>query len=81
VQELLKALPPGGGPGSHRVEALEGGAGVRAGAVWLKCGDLMKLDVSDASVVWCAGLCFSDDFLRSIAQKLLREAPGSLPRR
>lgn len=33
-------------------------------------GDILECDLSDATVVWCANVCFAPEFDRQIAQKL-----------
>jgi len=43
--------------------------------VQLVHGDLLEADVSDATAVWIAGLCFPPQLMEAIAHKLEHEAP------
>ena len=42
----------------------------RAGRILFVCGDMLAADLSAATVVWCAALLFSEDFMRRLAAKL-----------
>jgi hypothetical protein len=40
------------------------------GQVLLEQGDILSTDLTAATVVWCAALLFSEDFMRRLAAKL-----------
>ena len=46
-----------------------------AGRVLYLRGDMLAQDLSAATVVWCAALLFSDDFMRRLAAKLADGCP------
>jgi hypothetical protein len=52
------------------LDELTSRAPAAGGRVLLQCGDMLRADLSAATVVWCAALLFSEDFMRSLAAKL-----------
>ena len=65
-QDALHRLMTDGGMGSAKTLLIEG--------VRLREGNLLEFPVGFATVCWVASLCFSDDFMDAVSEKLATEA-------